>query len=76
VKLYQITLHTERGGADNVAAALRELADMIEERDRERVFRDTPGIDNRFWGKRMTATIRSYWNYHNGRSDHEGLDKD
>jgi hypothetical protein len=76
VKLYQITLHTEGFGGEGLVTALKELTAEIEARDRERLFRSTPGIDNRFWGKHMTATIRQYYNYHHGRFDDEKLGKD
>jgi hypothetical protein len=71
VKLYQITLHTEGFGGDGLATALKELIAQIEARGHD--FRTHPGIDNRFWGKHMTATVRSYWNYHHGRFDDEKI---
>lgn len=76
MKLYQITLHTEGFGGEGLVTALKELTAEIEARDQDRLFRTSPNIDNRFWGKHMTATVRQYCNYHHGRFDDEKLGKD
>jgi hypothetical protein len=73
-KLYQITLHTSGHGVTGFLAAIDEMRALVEARKDH--FRTTTGIDNRYWGKHMTATIRQYANYHHGSLVNERLAKD